>query len=76
MRQSVWELGKRFANAVVETVEAIAETPLRFAVIDNGRRRGGVRRFPYGLFFLTEETRIVVIACFHGKRNPKHWQQR
>lgn len=42
------ELGKRFANAVVESVEAIAETPLRFAVIDNGRRRGGVRRFPYG----------------------------
>jgi len=31
---------------------------------------------PYGLFFLVEETRIVMIACFHGKRNPKHWQQR
>jgi hypothetical protein len=35
-----------------------------------------VRWFPYGLFFLVEETRVVVIACFHGKRNLKHWQLR
>jgi plasmid stabilization system protein ParE len=35
-----------------------------------------VRRFPYGIFFLLKETRIVVIACFHGRRNPRHWQLR
>jgi plasmid stabilization system protein ParE len=70
------ELGERFANAVVETAEAIATVPLRFPVVDKGRRRAGVRWFPYGLFFLVEETRVVVIACFHGKRNPKHWEQR
>ena len=70
------ELGERFANAVVGTAEAIATMPLRFAVVDTGRRRAGVRWFPYGLFFLVEETRVVVIACFHGKRNPKHWQLR
>jgi hypothetical protein len=50
------ELGERFANAVVETAEAIATMPLRFAVVDTGRRRAGVRWFPYGLFFLVEET--------------------
>lgn len=70
------ELGERFASAVVETAEAIAVMPLRFAVVDKGRRRAGVRWFPYGLFFLVEETRVVVIACFHGKRDPKRWQQR
>jgi hypothetical protein len=36
------ELGERFANAVVEAAEAIAVTPLRFALVDNGRRRAGV----------------------------------
>ena len=40
------ELGERFANAVVETAEAIAVTPLRFALVDKGRRRAGVRWFP------------------------------
>ena len=70
------ELGERFANTVVETVGAIAERPLQFAKVDKTRRRAGVRRFPFGLFFIVEETRIVVTACFHGKRNPKYWQTR
>jgi plasmid stabilization system protein ParE len=55
---------------------AIAVMPLRFALVDKGRRRTGVRWFPYGLFFLVEESPVVVIACFHGKRDPKRWQQR
>lgn len=58
------ELGIRFAEAVEVTVEAIAVGPLQFAVVDKERRRAGVRRFPYGLYFLVEESRIVVIACF------------
>lgn len=70
------ELGVLFAEAVEETVEAILTAPLRFAVVDKGRRRAGVRRFPYGIFFLVEDARIVVIACFHGKRHPKRWQLR
>ena len=69
-------LGERFASAVVETAEAIAIMPLRFAVVDKGRRRAGVRWFPYGLFFLVEESRVVVIACFHGKRDPRRWKER
>ncbi len=70
------ELGLRFAEAVSDAVDAIAAGPLRYAVLENGRRRAGVRRFPYGIFFLVEEKRIVVIACFHGRRNPRRWQLR
>jgi plasmid stabilization system protein ParE len=70
------ELAQRFAEAVEDTVEQIAEAPLHYAVVEKGRRRAGVHRFPYGLYFLMEETQIVVIACFHGRRHPKHWQLR
>ena len=45
------ELGERFALTVEATVEAIAEHPLQFPVVYRGRRRAGVRRFPYGIFF-------------------------
>ena len=69
-------LGERFAQAVEETQETIAQSPLRFPVIHKGRRKAGVWRFPYGLFYLIEDSRIVVIACFHGKRNPRVWQRR
>jgi len=70
------QLGERFALAVEGTVEAIAEHPLQFPAVHRGRRRAGVRRFPYGIFFEVQEHRIVVIACFHGRRDPRRWQLR
>ncbi len=70
------ELAQRFAEAVVDAVARMADAPLHYAVVDKGRRRAGVHRFPYGLYFVVEETRIVVIGCFHGRREPRHWQSR
>jgi toxin ParE1/3/4 len=70
------ELGERFALTVEDTVDSMAEHPLQFPVVHRGRRRAGVRRFPYGIFFEVQEHRIVVIACFHGRRNPRRWQLR
>ena len=70
------ELGERFAQAIEATVEAVAENPLQFPVVHRDRRRAGVRRFPYGIFFEVQEHRIVVIACLHAKRNPERWQRR
>ncbi len=70
------ELGERFASAVEATVEAIAEHPLQFPVVYRNRRRAGVWRFPYSVIFEFQEHRIVVIACFHGRRNPRRWQSR
>jgi plasmid stabilization system protein ParE len=70
------ELAERFARAIESTVEAITENPLQFPVVHRGQRRAGVRRFPYGIFFEIQEHRIVVIACFHGRRNPERWQSR
>jgi len=70
------ELGDRFALAIEETVDIIAKNPLQFPVVHRGRRRAGVRRFPYGIFFDTQQHQILVIACFHAKRNPKRWQTR
>ena len=70
------ELGDRFVLAVEAAVEALAEHPLQFPLVHRTTRRAGVRRFPYGLFFEVRESRIVVIACFHGKRNPIRWQAR
>ena len=70
------ELGERFALAVEATVEAIAEHPLQFPVVYRSRRRAGVRRFPYGLFFEVQDNRIAVMGCSHSRRNPRRWQTR
>jgi plasmid stabilization system protein ParE len=70
------ELGERFAYAVEGTVEAISESPLQFPVVHRKLRRAGVRRFPFGIFFEVQESRIVVIACLHGRRDPRRWKVR
>ena len=70
------ELGEQFALEVDATVEAVAEHPLRFPVVYGNRRRAGVRRSPYGIIFEVQAYRIVVIGCFHDRRNPKRWQSR
>ena len=70
------DLAERFAQAVDDGLQTISQYPLRFPVIHKGKCRAFVRRFPYSLIYLVEDPRIVVIACFHGKRNPRHWQRR
>ena len=69
-------LAEHFALAMEAAVEALRENPLRFPVIYRNRRRAGVRRFPYGIIFEVQENRIVVIACFHARRDPRRWQSR
>jgi plasmid stabilization system protein ParE len=69
-------LGEHFVLAVEAAVEALKENPLRFPVVYRNLRRAGVRRFPYGIIFEVKENRIVVIACFHGRRDPRRWQSR
>jgi plasmid stabilization system protein ParE len=59
------DLGVRFAPDVDAAVEVITRTPLAFQTVHAEIRRVGVRRFPYGLFFTVESSRIVVIACMH-----------
>jgi plasmid stabilization system protein ParE len=39
-------------------------------------RRARATKFPYALFFLVEADALLVIACFHGSRDPRQWQKR
>ena len=70
------DLGLRFALAVDAAVEVMVRSPLAFQMVHAEIRRAGVKRFPYGLFFNVESHRIVVVACMHGRRNPRRWKLR
>jgi hypothetical protein len=51
--------------------------PRQFPVVHKNIHRALLRRFPYALMFVIEpEEALTVIACFHGSRDPVHWQQR
>ena len=63
--------------AVDATIQRMGTNPKQFPVVYNIIRRALVRRFPYALMFVLEGDRtLTVIACFHGSRDPAHWQER
>ena len=41
-----------------------------------GMRRVTAERFPYSVYFRAETRRVVVLAVFHGSRDPAIWQRR
>lgn len=69
-------LGSEFLLAVDATFQGILRHPRQYPVVYKTVRRVLLRRFPHEIFFVSEEDRVVVIAVFHTKRNPKHWQER
>ena len=69
-------LGTQFVSEINRAIELARENPLRFPVTHRETRCVRVRRFPYSVFFLAEERRIVVLAVFHGRRDPGVWRQR
>lgn len=69
-------LGAEFLRAVEATVAAIERQPEAYAFVSGKARRAVLRRFPYSLIYTFEANEILVVACFHGKRDPKRWQER
>jgi plasmid stabilization system protein ParE len=70
-------LGRRFQAAVDAVVERISANPRQFPVVHKNIRRALLRRFPYALMFvIDDDATLTVIACFHGSRDPAHWQRR
>jgi plasmid stabilization system protein ParE len=69
-------LGRRFREAVDAVVQCIIANPRQFPVVHKNIRRALSRRFPYALMFIVDDATLTVIACFHGSRDPAHWQRR
>ena len=79
---STWYEGKRlglgleFIAEVDRCVSLASKNPLQLAVVREDIRRVVANRFPYSVYFRAEPHRIVVLAVFHGNRNPAIWQAR
>lgn len=69
-------LGVQFREQLRLTVARMADNPFQFPIALHDVRSARLRKFPYILFFRSETDLLIVIACFHAKRNPRRWQQR
>jgi plasmid stabilization system protein ParE len=69
-------LGFEFMRSLDAALQSVRRSPLSYQTIYKESRRVLLRKFPYALFYVVEETRIVVIACFNQKRDPIDWLRR
>ena len=69
-------LGRGFRQAIDALVKRMCVNPRQFPVVFKNVRRALAHRFPYALFFVVEDQTLLVIACFHGSRDPLRWQER
>ena len=67
-------LGNEFLAAVQSALENVVAHPTRYAVVHRETRRALVRRFPYGIFYRVYGELVVVVACMHGRRDPRRWR--
>ena len=64
-------LGGLFLDEIGRIEAHISDGPRLYQLVVGGVRRAVLRRFPYGLFYLEEEQRIVVLACLDLRRDPE-----
>jgi plasmid stabilization system protein ParE len=69
-------LGADFMRSLDATVAAIQRAPAQYQIVKGQARRAVLRRFPYSLVYLASEDEIVVLACFHGRRDPRKLMDR
>lgn len=69
-------LGRAFVRRVDSLISSISRSPSAHPQVHRQIRRALVRRFPFGLFYLFDDEKIVVLAVMHVKRHPLNWQTR
>jgi plasmid stabilization system protein ParE len=69
-------LALEFMDEIERCLSLASKHPLQFAVVREDIRRVVAHRFPYSVYFRAEQHRIVVLAVFHGSRDPAIWQAR
>jgi plasmid stabilization system protein ParE len=69
-------LGADFLRAVEMALAVIRRNPFQYQIVYDEVRRAGLRRFPHGLMYVVSDREIIVVACIHGRRDPKRWQER
>jgi plasmid stabilization system protein ParE len=69
-------LGEEFIFEIDQSLASAAAAPLRYPVVYGDIRRTVARRFPYAVYFRVRSDTLVVLAVFHGRRNPAIWQRR
>jgi plasmid stabilization system protein ParE len=69
-------LGLEFLRAADACIAGIKRNPFASPILYQEVRRSLLRKFPYALFYIIREERVILLACFHARRDPIDWMRR
>ena len=69
-------LGEEFIHEIDQAVTQAAATPQRYPIVFGDIRRTVARRFPFCVYVRVRGDALIVLAVFHGRRNPAIWRRR
>jgi len=71
-------LGLEFVAEISRSLDRLRnqEPTLAQWVAGYSQKKVRVRRFPYTIIYVHEESRIIVLAVAHAKREPGYWRGR
>lgn len=69
-------LGQEFMLSLEAAIESISRNPGQYRTVYKNVRRIALHRFPYSIFFIVVQSRVIVLAVMHARRDPAYWQRR
>jgi toxin ParE1/3/4 len=69
-------LGHDFKLCIDEVISKVQKNPLIYKIIGDGIRRSVTMRFPFGVFYIVEKEKSVILAVLHARRDPMKWKKR
>jgi plasmid stabilization system protein ParE len=69
-------LGQRYLVELPRCSEQVQSAPKRYQPVRAEARRALLRRFPYGVFFVSDERQVSVVTVLQMTRDPPLWQER
>lgn len=69
-------LGEDFLRSIEACLAIIQRHPYLFPVVQEELRHAPIRRFPFEIFYESDDEAIVVYAVFHCSQDPNKWRKR
>jgi len=63
-------LGLRFMDEIDSTIERIKLNPDLYQKIIDNIRKIQANKFPFSVFYETEDSTLIILRIFHNKRKP------
>jgi toxin ParE1/3/4 len=74
--QRLLGLAAVFRSEVETSLRSIQQNPYSGRLLDKGRRRRLVGKFPYAIIYRIDPEVITVLAVAHQRRRPDYWRTR